>query len=280
MTAQAVRELAAGQGFVEGPVAMGDSVAFVSINRGTILSSALDGSGTVLLAEVGGGPNGMALGPDGALWIAQNGGRVMEPKSFAADPGIMRLVDGEVVASGSQLVNAPNDCAFGPDGRLWFTDPYGRLQPAVDEPRGRVLALDIATGEYEVIAEGLKHPNGLCFDAAGDVLYINDTNDRTISRIERDGTGWTAPVLHAELPQGQPDGMAFDSDGALWVAATTAEGVATLHPDGRWTFTDLGPSFPTNLCFAGTDRTVLVVTAARGGRILALDVEVSGLQLR
>ena len=66
--------LASGLRFPEGPVAMPDgSVLVVEIFGPTLSRIAPDGTRTVV-AEVPGGPNGAALGPDGAVYICNNGG--------------------------------------------------------------------------------------------------------------------------------------------------------------------------------------------------------------
>ena len=69
-----VRELASGLKFPEGPVAMSDgSVVLVEIQGARISRVSPDGS-TDVVAETGGGPNGSAIGPDGKLYVANNGG--------------------------------------------------------------------------------------------------------------------------------------------------------------------------------------------------------------
>lgn len=287
------RTLADGAGFVEGPVAQGDAVAFVSVNRGLVYraaldGSALDGSGASVLAEPGSGPNGMAAGPDGSLWLVQNGGRVMESRSDrAAGPGIQVIDAGEAVRAelARDDLSAPNDCAFGPDGRLWFTDPYGRLMPDPEgDPdrtgaHGRVWAYDPRDGGLELIADALPHPNGLCFTADDARLLVTDTRTCSVVAFETAGSGRRPGREIATLPAGKPDGMAFDADGYLWIAATDAEGVAVLAPDGTWELVALGRSFPTNVCFAGAGLATLVVTAARGGRVLAGPARAPGLAL-
>src|SRR5688500_16987098 len=68
------REVATGLNFPEGPVALDDGdVIVVEIARGTLTKVAADGRLEVL-ANVGGGPNGAAWGPDGAIYITNNGG--------------------------------------------------------------------------------------------------------------------------------------------------------------------------------------------------------------
>jgi gluconolactonase len=274
------RLLAEGCGFVEGPVARGGIVDFVSVNRGVVYRAALDGSGTTLLSELGSGPNGAAADATG-LWVVNNGGRVMEGKSeITIDPGIQRIADdGTVDAWLRSDLHAPNDCAFGPDGRLWFTDPYGRLLPPAEGPQGRVWAFDPADGGFELIAEHLPHPNGLAFTADGSQLYVTDTRDRSVVAFDVDGSGLRTSRPVAVLPKGQPDGMAFDVAGRLWIAATTSEGICVLEPDGSWSFVDLGDSFPTNVCFAGEHLTTMVLTAARGGRVLAREADAPGVAL-
>src|SRR5262245_11492792 len=60
--------------FPEGPIAMDDgSVVLVEIERGTLSRVSPDGAIDVV-ADCGGGPNGAAVGPDGKVYVANNGG--------------------------------------------------------------------------------------------------------------------------------------------------------------------------------------------------------------
>src|SRR5580765_7072570 len=69
-----IREITSGLQFPEGPIAMPDgSVLLVEIRRGTLSRVTPDGRITVV-ADCGGGPNGAAIGPDGACYVANNGG--------------------------------------------------------------------------------------------------------------------------------------------------------------------------------------------------------------
>ncbi len=131
--------VASGLRFPEGPVARPDgSVLVVEIARGTLSSVAADGTVTVV-AECGGGPNGAAIGPDGAAWLCNNGGffewnQVEELTFPGATPtawsgGSLQRVDldtgaVETVATESQgqALLAPNDLVFDRDGGIWFTD--------------------------------------------------------------------------------------------------------------------------------------------------------------
>jgi sugar lactone lactonase YvrE len=60
--------------FPEGPIAMSDgSIVLVEIRRGTLTRVTPDGR-RATVAELGGGPNGAAIGPDGAVYVCNNGG--------------------------------------------------------------------------------------------------------------------------------------------------------------------------------------------------------------
>src|SRR3989442_10410877 len=69
-----MREITSGLQFPEGPVALGDGgVLVVEIKRGTLTRVAPDGRQTIV-ATTGGGPNGAAIGPDGLVYVCNNGG--------------------------------------------------------------------------------------------------------------------------------------------------------------------------------------------------------------
>jgi len=66
--------VAEGLQFHEGPIAMADgSIILVEIKRQTLSRVAPDGKVDVI-ADLGGGPNGAAIGPDGAVYVCNNGG--------------------------------------------------------------------------------------------------------------------------------------------------------------------------------------------------------------
>jgi gluconolactonase len=275
------REIAAGAGFTEGPVAVPGGIVFTSINRGMLYRCTFGGAGAVPFAETGGGPNGLAAGAGMAVYVAQNGGRVVPTRSaLPARPSIQRVGGGSVEVVSERAYHAPNDLAFGPDGRLWFTDPSGSTKSAAGPQPGRVWALDLSTGEAELILDGPLHPNGLAFGPGGDILYVAETLRRRIFRLRQTAEGWRHDGIFAELPRGEPDGMAFDTAGRLWCAGSDGDCIIVFEPDGRVAdVIDLGPSFPTNLCFAGPDLATLVVTVPKGGRVLAAEADVAGLPL-
>ena len=277
----AVRTLAADIGFTEGPVWTGRSVIVTSITRGELREVSLDGTPSRVLARPGGGPNGLAFeSRTGTIWIAQNGRVHMPHRSGVADrrPGIQSIVDGEVQQPLTVAVGAPNDCVIGPDGRLWFTEPDGDPHGPVQKV-GRVWAWDPSTGSRELQLETDGYPNGLTFGADPDRLFVAETRYARVREFAVDGG--LREVSRLTLERGFPDGLAVAADGTLFVAGTSSGTVEIFSPDGVLRASlDLGAdSMPTNVCFAGDQLDQLVVTVARGGRVLALDCELRGLEL-
>ena len=125
--------------FPEGPIAMPDgSIMVVEIARGTL--SRVNPNGSIdVIADLGGGPNGAAIGPDGACYICNNGGFIWhksgsgllfpghQPENYSG--GRIERVDlttGEVSVvyaecEGHEL-RGPNDIVFDAQGGFWFTD--------------------------------------------------------------------------------------------------------------------------------------------------------------
>jgi gluconolactonase len=224
--------LASGLGFPEGPVVMPDgSIVLCDGNTGELLRWA-DGAMSTF-ADTGGSPWGAVLGSDGAIYVTQ-GGNVPGSGDFSAVPGVQRVnADGSVELLASSIAGhplaGPNDLAFGPDGRLWFTDSgtegddrYPERQP------GRLYALDAAGGGEMLLERPQVYPNGIAFDVHGR-LYWTESMGHRVCRLE-DGEATT----FAQLSDGHvPDGMAFAADGRAFVCTTISGGLTVLSPEGE-----------------------------------------------
>ncbi|MCU1501834.1 MAG: gluconolactonase [Ilumatobacteraceae bacterium] len=253
------------------------SVYFTEIMGGRI--SRLTPQGDVaVVAETGGGPNGATLGPDGALWVTQNGGMGSGPRTTA---GLQRVTaEGEVTlvvsAVGGLTLDGPNDLAFGADGRLYFTDPRGGADPAHNDKPGRLFVVDVDSGEGELLADvGRVFPNGIAFDADGSLMWTESFSRRVMRLV--DGT----PELVVQLPERHmPDGMCVGADGKLYVASTYAHCVSVVDlSSGTPEIVDrlmCGDGMPTNCCFAGTS---LYITESRRHTLYRFDLGVEGLPL-
>jgi gluconolactonase len=116
--------LAEGLGFTEGPVWLDDQrVALTSISHGCVYVVDPSGGPTERI-ETGGGPNGLTLGADGAMYVAQNG--AVFGASGTAEPGVQVISDRRVdyLVAG---MGAPNDLVFGPEA-FWELAYYGHAR--------------------------------------------------------------------------------------------------------------------------------------------------------
>ncbi len=263
-------------GYTEGPVAMPDGrVLFTSMKGG--IHSLLDRS-VEPHAETGGGPTGLALGADAEVYVAACSGLWGAPDDAPA--GIHRLHDDHAHAVVSEGLEAPNDLAFGPDGRLYVTDPIH--EAGLSEPvPGRLFAYDLDGERLELLHEGGLFPNGLAFDVAGESLYVAETFAGRIVRYPWSPEGLGEPTVVCETLDGAPDGMALDADGNIWQAVNGSDSIQVFEPSGRLIErlpTGEG-SYPSNCCFGGADNSTLYVTTAGTGGIASFDVGVRGLAL-
>jgi gluconolactonase len=274
--------LADGLGFPEGPVWLGpERVAFTQI-RGQCIS--LWERGTLRrIALTGGGANGATLGPDGALYVANNGGLSLghEGAWTAPEPITGRLqritLAGEVSDVATALPgappNRPNDLCFGRDGLLYYTDPHNWEDLANLRP-GRV-ARSTLDGRVTLLADVPAFPNGIAF-GPDDRLYVAQSVLQRVAVM--DPAPGAELSAHATLARGYPDGFCFDAAGRLWVAGSLGDVIEVFEPDGRPRETiEMGQgSEPTNCCL-GDGR--LYVTLSGFGQLVALDVGVPALPL-
>lgn len=267
--------IASGLVFPEGPVWLDGELVVTEIEAGALSQWSPDG-GLRRIADVGGGPNGATRGPDGALYVTQNGGMF---RAGRVTPGILRVQPGDgswelVVTDVAGLsLEGPNDLAFGPDGRLYFTDPRGSADPAHNDRPGRLFAVDLDTMDGELVTEvGPVFPNGIAFMADGTLLWTESFSRRVMQR-GADGR----PEIVIELPaRHAPDGMCVGADGALYVASTYAHCVSVVRDGEIVDRLMCGDGMVTNCCFGGTD---LYVTDSRRGSLYRFPLGVEGLPL-
>lgn len=276
--------LASGLGFPEGPAIMpGGRIVLCDGNTGELLG--YDDGQVTGFARTGGSPWGTVLGTDGAVYVTQ-GGNVPGSGDTSALSGIQRVsADGAVELLFSELAGhqlyGPNDCAFGPDGRLYFTESGSEQDFRFDvRSPGRLFAVD-ASGAGEMLLERPDvYPNGIAFDAR-QRLYWTESMAHRICRL--DGG---EPVTFCQLSDDHvPDGMAFAADGRLFVATTVSGGVTVVSPDGQVLDEIRLGEHATNCAFDGS---ALYVTATqvpdieasqRTGTFWRVETDATGLDL-
>lgn len=304
MTDLAWTTIATGLRFPEGPVAMADgSVLVVEIARGTLSRVGPDGSIDVV-AECGGGPNGAAIGPDGRVWVANNGGcfefvdlgGMLLPGDVPASwsGGSIQRVDPvsgavEVVYTecDGRPLRAPNDLVFDDHGGFWFTDHGVRLERSSDRT-GVFYALADGSSIREVIFP-LDAPNGVGLSPSGDRVYVAETHTGRVWAWEvaeagvASGSGLLAP--HGELLAGLAghrllDSLAVDGEGWVCVGTLVDGGITAIAPDGSSVLHHpIDDPLVTNICFGGPGGDTAFVTASATGRLLSTTWPRSGLRL-
>jgi len=288
-------DVATGLRFPEGPVPLDDgSVLLVEIARGTLSRVAPDGTVSVV-AECGGGPNGAALGPDGAVWITNNGGcftwiefgDLLLPGPTAPEwpgGGCIQRVDPatgavEVVYTECDGIplRAPNDLVLDGHGGFWFTD-HGVRQGRTSDRTGVYYALVDGSAIREVIFP-LDAPNGIGLSPAGDRLYVAETHTGRVWAWDVPepgvavGSGLMEP--HGELLAGLEgdqllDSLAVDSAGNVCVGTLQRGGITVIAADGSSVeHVPIDDPLVTNLAFGGPDLQTAYVTCSATGRLVA-----------
>lgn len=279
--------LAEGLGWAEGPTVLSDGrVCFVETYRSQI-SVWERGRGATRYAYTAGGPNSCVLGLDGVLYACQNGGTVGPWRAEEMLPPSIQRIEreggrAEIIATGLDglAFHGPNDLVFGPDGRLYITDP-GTYRPGDPEP-SRLFVME-ADGSGRLLAEldPPTFPNGIAVEADGNVVWA-ESYTGMVRRLRLD-TGAIEDI--ARLPGDKPicDGMAVAADGRLFVTTVNGGGIDILWPDGRYDTAIKAGVIPTNCVFDGTalymtDAGVLAdsADASYGGQLWRIDSDVAG----
>jgi gluconolactonase len=297
------RVIARGLDYPEGPIAMPDgSLIFVEIAGGRL--SRVDENGKLsVVAEVGGGPNGAALGPDGRIYLANNGGvkwrrdgdRV-RPIGKEQDPGRIEVVDPETgkfellyARCGDREFRHCNDLVFGADGSFWFTDT-GRAGGRTTE-NGSVFWAKADGSEIREAAYPLVAPNGIGLSPDGRTLYVSETYTARLWAWEISGPGKLAKAASSPMAHGgrfvcgsaafaMYDSLAVSASGKILVATLMNGGITEAAPDGGGTrHLALPTPHVNNICFGGPDLKTAYITLSGDGEIIALDWHEPGQRL-
>jgi gluconolactonase len=294
--------LAEGLLFPEGPVALRDgSILFVEMRAGRIGKLGIDGRLSVV-SECGGGPNGAAIGPDGALYVCNNGGSSYAPGHFASTGPAKDYEGGSIqrvnLASGKARVlyehcnghrlSAPNDLVFDKAGGFYFTD-FGKKRARSRDNGGLYYALPDGSRITE-LAYPVQAPNGIGLSPDGATLYVAETETSRLWAFDVLEPGKLAK-LHFPSPHGgrlvcglpgyqRFDSLAVDGRGNICVATLVTGEVCVISPSGellrRVKFPD---RYVTNLCFGGPGLRTAYVTLSETGRLAAMPWPVAGLDL-
>jgi gluconolactonase len=282
-----------GLGFPEGPVVLPDGswlVVEMEAELGCVTQISPNGLTKRVIARTG-RPNGLAVDKSGCIWVAESSQSVL-----------LRIsMDGKVETVATECDAKPflwpNDLCFGPDGALYMTDSGVRVRdfkvgtghrPDYETVKldGRVYRIDPQSGQVRQLDGGLRFTNGIAF-GPDETLYVNETMTGMIYRYKwrsehdlgpRESFGNSNPDPTTGF-QG-PDGMAFGTDGRLYVAVFKRGRVTVLAPDGSIVehIATHGQK-PTNVAFGLPGDKRIYVTENELGALEVFDVGVEGLPL-
>jgi gluconolactonase len=258
---------------------------------GTVTRVSADGTRVERVVRTG-RPNGLARDHAGRVWLAES----LEPRvmTVALDGSTDTVFDR---CAGRELL-WPNDLCFGPDGALYLTDSgvavselltAGGINPAFRtlSYRGGVYRWDLGSGNGRVIDVDLRFANGIAFGPDG-MLYVSESVGGNIYRYrvssEHPERELFANVIDPADPVETwhgPDGMAFSTDGRLWVTVFGQGQVAVVEPSGEiGDRLRLAGRMPTNCAFGPPGSGTLYVVENEHGTIEAHRVDADGLALR
>jgi gluconolactonase len=301
-----VREICSGLKFPEGPVAMSDgSVVLVEIGRGTVTRVGPDGDSEIV-AEPRDGPNGAAIGPDGKLYVCNNGGSFnyvdMEGLNVPVQPGSnysggrierIDLESGAVEVIYTECegrrFRGPNDLVFDKEGGFYFTD-HGIREERTTDRTGVFYAQADGSSVAEVIFP-LDEPNGVGLSPDGSRIYVAETYTACVWWWDLEGPG--KPTKAAGLlPHGGTllnrlpgfqflDSLGVDGDGNVCVATLGSGGITSLSPeDGSIVeFVETGDILTTNICWGGDGLRTAYLTLSGTGRLASAEWPRPGLEL-
>lgn len=299
-------EVASGLRFPEGPVPMPDGTIVLVEMFGERLTRVDADGRTETVAEIPGGPNGAAIGPDGAMYVCNNGGAftpveldgMLLPGPF--DParysgGRIQRVDlhtGQVTDLYTECegrpLRAPNDIVMDGHGGFWFTDHGMRDLTARTSD---LTAIYYARADGSEIREAVfptEAPNGIGLSPDGHTLYWAETHSGRVFRRAVEATGRLAPAAPLDpstLLCGLPglqylDSLAVDGAGNVCVATLLNGGITVISPDGTSVeHVATGDPLTTNICFGDEDLRTAYVTVSSSGRLLAAPWPYPGLRL-
>lgn len=182
-----------------------------------------------------------------------------------------------------------NDGVCDERGRLWVGTYSTRGVPEA------ALYLVTADGEARPVLTGLIASNGVGWSPDGSILYATDTGRSRIDRFTLVDGSCLEPagtLMTAAEGDGRPDGMAVDSEGAVWTAMWGGGSLRRYAPDGDLLGeVPLPVTYPTSLCLGGEGLATLFVTTSRhhlaedadeplAGAVLAFEPGVRGVAVR
>ena len=279
------------------------SILVVEIRGACLTRIDSDGSRQIVARWAGpdrSGPNGAAIGPDGACYICNNGGFAWSPRgehmvpadldSGATQPDayVTGSIDRVDLASGEittlytdcqgQRLCGPNDLVFDREGGIWFTD-HGKRR-AFDEDRCGVYYARPDGSMIERALFPLHAPNGIGLSPDETTLYVAETPTGRLWSYPLSAPGKAdsrgARCLVNML--GRFDSLGVEADGSVVVAAIE-QGLCVVRPDGEVSWVEVPGPATTNICWGGEGMRSAYVTESLDGNLYRYEWPRPGLPL-
>ncbi|HOY76349.1 MAG TPA: SMP-30/gluconolactonase/LRE family protein [Hyphomonadaceae bacterium] len=288
--------------FPEGPIAMADGSIILTEIQGKTLTRVTPDGKRETIADLGGGPNGAAIGPDGAVYVTNNGGsfqyhevnglNIPGPTPADYSGGSIQRVDLKTGAittlyteAGGRRLEGPNDLVFDKQGGMWFTE-HGTTTPLGRNYGGLCYAAPDGS-KITRLREGIISPNGVGLSPDEKTVYAADTwlgrlwaFDVTSPGVLADPPPFAPGRVVCNLPGYQLlDSLAVEAGGKVCVATIINGGVTAFDPDGtteHFPFPDL---LCTNIVFGGADMRDAWVAASGTGKLYKCRWPRPGLKL-
>ena len=293
--------------FPEGPIFMNDgSIILVEIARGTLSKVNINGSVEVV-ADLGGGPNGAAIGPDGHCYVCNNGG--FEWEVSLGKKGMRPISQSKNYIGGSiQKVNlstgqystlytecngvalkGPNDIVFDKNGNFWFTD-LGKVRKR-NMDRGAIYWAKSDGSEIKEVIQPFMTPNGIGLSPDEQTLYVAETEGGKLFSYKIINEGQVEKITFPESINGGKllnieggikrfDSLALEENGNICVATLINGGISVISPEGNLVeFVKFDDPYITNICFGSQNLKTAYITASFEGLLLEVDWNRQGLPL-
>jgi gluconolactonase len=252
--------------FIEGPsFDAAGNLYLVDIPFGRIFTVTPDGEWKLAL-EYDGWPNGLKIGRDGRILVADYMHGIME---FDAASGLMRPL---LTSRNSESFKGCNDLHIAANGDIYFTD---QGQTGLHDPTGRVYRLSTNGSLDRLLDTGIS-PNGLVLDPNETVLFVAMTRDNAVWRLPfmKDGSVSKVGRFCSMFGPSGPDGLTMDRAGRLFVGHASLGNVFVFAPNGELIarIKSCAGGACTNVAIGGKDHDRLYITESASGTVLVADI--------
>ncbi len=265
---ETLRKLSDGFSFTEGPACDDQgNIFFTDQPNDRIMKWSVEGQLSVFLQPCG-RANGLSFDHAGNLWACADENNQL----WRIGPGTNTTI--VLKDFQGKLFNGPNDVWITHGGGIYFTDPYYKRPYWKRGPKEMdecVYYLSADQSKLKRVINDLKQPNGIIGTPDGKVLYVADIGAGKTYRYRLHADGSVSDKkLFCELGS---DGMTIDNEGNIYL---TGKGVSVFNAAGeKIKQIDVPEPWTANVCFGGTDRKLLFITASKC--IYGLKMKVKGV---